>query len=356
MSWILALLGFSALIVLHEAGHFAAAKAVGMRVEKFYLFFPPRMTSITKGETEYGIGWIPLGGYVKITGMNPEEEIAPEVAHRAYYAQPVWKRVVVIAAGPVVNLIIAFVILFGLAFSVQQSTDKVAALEKGTPAKGVLKPGDRILTVDGRSGSPDDLRNQIATHGCADDATTQGCKAETPVVLRIERDGKTVTKKITPRYDTEAARPLVGFAFGTEPLNPSVGGAAKFSVDTMRDVTSRTFHVITRIFNAEERKQISGVVGNYEVTRQAVEVSYKQALFLLGIISLSLAIINLFPFLPLDGGHIFWAIVEKLRGRPVSFVTMERAGFVGFALVAVLFVIGLTNDIGRLTGDGFGVR
>jgi regulator of sigma E protease len=113
---------------------------------------------------------------------------------------------------------------------------------------------------------------------------------------------------------------------------------------------------IAGIFEAEKREQISGVVGSYEVTRQSIQVSFTQALFLLAIISLSLGVINLFPFLPLDGGHIFWAVAEKVRGRPIPFSVMERASVVGFMLVAILFAIGLTNDIGRLTGEGFNVR
>ncbi|HEX2084164.1 MAG TPA: site-2 protease family protein, partial [Solirubrobacteraceae bacterium] len=103
MSWVLPALltfvGIAVLVVLHEAGHFAAAKAVGMRVEKFSLFFGPWLWKVRRGETEYGIATIPLGGYVKISGMNPHEPIPPEHAHRAYYRQPVWKRIVVIAAG-----------------------------------------------------------------------------------------------------------------------------------------------------------------------------------------------------------------------------------------------------------------
>ena len=115
MSWLLAFLGFAALIILHELGHFTAAKAVGMRVERFSLFFPPLLARRRRGETEYAIGAIPLGGYVKITGMNPREELPPEVAHRAYYRQPVWKRIVVIGAGPAVNIVLAFLILLGAA-------------------------------------------------------------------------------------------------------------------------------------------------------------------------------------------------------------------------------------------------
>ena len=104
------------LIVLHELGHFAAAKAVGMRVERFSLFFPPTLFSVRRGETEYAIGAIPLGGYVKITGMSPEElgELDPEVARRAYYKQAPWKRIVVILAGPGVNMLIAFVLFWGV--------------------------------------------------------------------------------------------------------------------------------------------------------------------------------------------------------------------------------------------------
>jgi regulator of sigma E protease len=121
-------------------------------------------------------------------------------------------------------------------------------------------------------------------------------------------------------------------------------------------VTTATVSTIAGIFEAEKRKEISGVVGSYEATRQSIKISTTRALLLLALISLSLGIINLFPFLPLDGGHIFWAVAEKLRGRPIAFATMEKAGFIGFALVIGLAVIGLSNDIGRLTGEGFNVR
>jgi regulator of sigma E protease len=166
-----------------------------------------------------------------------------------------------------------------------------------------------------------------------------------------------VTVTATPEYNADAKRPLLGFAFGsTKP--PPVGPvtAAELSVDQMWFFTHRTVTTIAQLFKPKERKQLSGVVGTYEVTRQSIEVGPREALFLLAIISLSLGVINLFPFLPLDGGHIFWAVAEKVRGRAIPFSVMERAGFVGFALVIMLFVIGFTNDIGRLTGDGFGVR
>jgi regulator of sigma E protease len=356
VSWVLAFAGFAALVVLHEAGHFVAAKAVGMKVEKFYLFFPPKLVAKRRGETEYGIGMIPAGGFVKISGMNPDEELPPEDAHRGYYAQPVWKRIVVIAAGPFVNLVIAFVILYFLAFQAADPDQGIVGpIDPGTPAAQVLQTGDRIIAVDGERGDVTALREQIASHECAGEQVP-GCVAAEPVTITVERDGEELTVTGRPRFDEEAGRPVMGFQYDPQPLDPSLIGAAGWSIDQMTYVTGKTLSVIGRIFEAEQREQISSVVGSYEVTRQAIEFSATQALYLLAIISLSLAVINLFPFLPLDGGHIFWSIVEKVRGRPVPFRVMERAGVLGFVLVLMLFAIGLSNDIDRLTGEGFGVR
>jgi regulator of sigma E protease len=357
MSWVLAFLGFAALIILHEAGHFAAAKAVGMRVERFALFFPPLLARVRRGETEYAVGAIPLGGYVKITGMSPAEEIPPEVAHRAYFRQPVWKRIVVIAAGPLVNIVLAFLLLWVLfmANGTSEATSRIGAIESGAPAAGVLRPGDRLVAVDGVRGEQRTLADQIATHRCPG-RQVDGCRARTPAVVTVERGGAERTFRIRPVYDAENRRPRLGFSFRVLEREAGAGRAAGLSADTMWRVTSGTVTTIARIFDPETRKEISGVVGSYEVTRQAIEFSLVQAVFFLAVISLSLGVINLFPFLPLDGGHIFWAVVEKVRGRAASFQTMERAGFVGFMLVIALFIIGLTNDIGRLTGEGFGVR
>jgi regulator of sigma E protease len=122
-------------------------------------------------------------------------------------------------------------------------------------------------------------------------------------------------------------------------------------------ITRETVSAIGRLFVSEKaRKQVSGVVGSYEATREAFGFDVQRAIYILGLISLSLAVVNLFPFLPLDGGHVFWALAEKVRGRPIPFSVMERAGVVGFLLVAFLFIVGLSNDVGRLTGPGFRMR
>ncbi len=364
LSFFLAFVGFALLVILHELGHFAAAKAVGMRVEKFSLFFPPTLASKKVGETEYAIGAIPAGGYVKITGMNPDEDLPEEVRDRAYHAQPVWKRIVVIAAGPAVNLVLAFVLLlaFYWAIGLPTATSNVDTIEKNYPAAAVLEPGDRLVAVDGRRAAPGDMSDLINSHGCPGprDEWKAGCRAAEPVQLTIERNGRERTFELTPKFDPQAAeegRMRVGFGYEPGPREAfPFGEALDISATQFWFITKETVALPARLIDPEDRKEISGVVGSYETTRQVILIDVERVIFILAIISLSLAIVNLFPFLPLDGGHIFWAIVEKVRRKPVSLAVMERAGVVGFMLVILIFLIGLSNDIDRLSGEGFQVR
>jgi regulator of sigma E protease len=370
VSYFLAFAGFAALIILHEFGHFTAAKAVGMRVERFSLFFPPLIARLRRGETEYAIGAVPLGGYVKITGMNPNERIPPEIAHRAYYRQPVWKRITVIFAGPLMNFLIAFAIIWGLLLSqgISHPDIRVDTVDKAGAAVGQLQPGDRVLSIDGKPGWAPNLsdtetarrqaalRAAVDKHRCAGQ-TTAGCVASTPATVVVQRGEQRVTLRIKPHYTPAARSMLLGITYDqrSEAIGPVRG--AGLAVSQMWQVTGATVSGIVKIFyNPEARKQVSGVVGTFEVTRETIKFDATRALFILALISLSLAVVNLFPFLPLDGGHIFWALAEKVLRRPIPFAVMERASVVGFMLVAILFVVGLTNDIGRLAGDGFNVR
>ena len=363
-SVILAALGFIVLIVLHEAGHFAAAKWVGMRVERFALFFPPLIWRKKVGETEYAVGAIPFGGYVRISGMNPSEDLPDEVRDRAYHAQAPWKRMVVIAAGPLVNIVVAFVLLFAYMAAIgprnpDKASGTVDVIEKGYPAATTLKPGDRLISVDGQGGSPRELSDRIAAHRCAG-KQVDGCRAKEPARLVIDRDGRERTLEIRPIYDAspDVERPRIGFSYLDDgPRDPyGLTDSASQAGDRLWFMTKETVKLPVRLFDEEQRKEIRGIVGSYETTRQVILDDIADVVGIMAIISLSLAIINLFPFLPLDGGHIFWAIVEKLRRKPVPFAVMERAGVVGFMLVLGLFFIGLSNDIDRLSGEGFEVR
>jgi regulator of sigma E protease len=367
VSWVIVVLGFMVLIVLHELGHFTVAKLVGMRVEKFSLFFPPTIWSTKRGETEYAIGAIPAGGYVRISGMNPSEDLPDEVRDRAYHAQPVWKRMAVIAAGPIVNFILAFVLLlFAFAvFGPRIASTSVDATAPGSPASKVLKHGDNLVAVDGKrppASVKSDNRNiffanLISAHKCAGGVQRQGCQAQTPATLTVRRGGKLLTFSVRPRYDTknQPARMRVGFSYAFPRHAYSFGKAVDETASQFWFITRETVKIPSYIFNAKKRKQISGIVGTSDAANKAVSNDAADAIALFAVISLSLAIINLFPFLPLDGGHIFWAFVEWVRRRPVPYAVMERAGVVGFMLVIGLFLLGLTNDIDRLT-SGTGVR
>ena len=369
MSWLLAFIGFAALIILHEFGHFIAAKATGMRVERFSLFFPPFIARLKRGETEYTVGTIPLGGYVKISGMSPHEDLAPEVVPRAYLNQPAWKRIVVISAGPAMNILIAFLIGWGIiAFhGVLTNNLVVDTVDRSSPAATALHPGDKILAIDGvpgyQPGLSDDeivqrelrLRRVVTRHTCAG-ALKQGCPSTTPAKVVVERAGRKLTLLVTPKYDAQAKRMLLGITYGRNE-NVGAGHAVTITVSNLWRITRLTTSSIVRIFyDPKARKDVSGVVGSYEATRESFKFDTIQALSILAISSLSLAVVNLFPFLPLDGGHIFWAVAEKIRGRPIPYRLIERASVVGFMLIAFLFVVGLSNDIGRLRGEGFNVR
>jgi regulator of sigma E protease len=368
MNLLWTLLGIIVLIVLHELGHFTVAKAVGMRVERFSLFFPPTLFRIKRGETEYAIGAIPAGGYVKITGMNPEElkDLDPAITRRAYYSMAPWKRIAVILAGPGVNIVIAFVLFWAVLLSGNLNgaatlgrldpdvptlvmNTSVLAVERGAPADGVLKPGDRIVLVDGRHATVASTKAAIASHTCSGTLVNR-CRASTPVHLLVRRGGRDVALSVSPRYNKEAKRMLIGFGFGSV-KSFGVIGAAGAAVSEMWHTTTGTItgfgHALT---SSKVRSEVHSIIGITEVGSESVSAGPGDALVFLGYLSLILAVINLFPFLPLDGGHVLWSLAEKLRGKRVSLVAMYRFSSVGIVLLLFLVVNGVGNDISRLAG------
>ncbi len=395
MSWVLTILGIVMLIVLHELGHFTAAKAVGMRVERFSLFFPPTLFRVRRGETEYAIGALPLGGYVKITGMNPEElkghapaaaleavlpgavdgpledgapefELDPEITRRAYYNQAPWKRIVVILAGPGVNILIAFLLFWAVLFTGSLNgavalgnldpavhtlgAAKVQSIERGKPADGVLQPGDQIIAVAGRPANEEQTIQRISSHRCAG-VPVEGCRAATPVQLTVRRSGRDVALTVYPRYSGTEKRMLVGFEFGPSAKAFGALGAASAALSEMWHVTTETLTGFGRaLTSSKARHQVSSIVGITQDAHETVVAGAGYALVFLAFISLILAVINLFPFLPLDGGHILWALAEKVRGRRISLMAMYRFSSVGIVLLLFLVFNGVSNDISRLAG------
>jgi regulator of sigma E protease len=406
MSILVAIAGLTLLILIHEAGHFFVARAVRMRPRRFYVFFPPALVKRVHNGIEYGIGAIPLGGYVKIPGMHRPaardlaDQLAPAVAEApwlaralepaeqalaeerfaearerlvelraaveraplpertrrsaeraitdvddalsqdAYWRAPAWKKIAVIFAGPATNLVFA-VGLLALVFALgvpDEVTRSVARVERGTPAAAAgLRAGDRIVRANGKEVTGETIPDAIdATEG-------------EPVRLTVARPTGTVA--------LEAVRPervdgdyRLGFALDVAYRRYGPLDSIRLGVEDSWRVTRLTGEALGRIVTGSGRDEISSPVGIVQGSSQALEFDYRVYLRILAFISLSLALLNLLPLLPLDGGHIAFSLLEAARGRAIPRTAYERASAIGIALVLMLFFIGLSNDVDRLNG------
>jgi regulator of sigma E protease len=402
MTIFIAIVGLGLLVFVHELGHFTASLALKMKPRKFYIGFPPAAVKRTRNGIEYGIGVIPLGGFVKIPGMHRpapgdvdsafaraveespslsgpadrlrhalatgdhaaartalaafEEQAAKEqlsdqaradvekgvtdlsdaLGPDAYWRAKTWKRVLAIFAGPAANIIFAFV-LFTFLFMTSggPATTRVELVRDGSPAAVMgIRSGDRIASINGvpvtGSTIPDKIVNSKGK----------------PLTVVVVRDGNRVT--LGPRAaKKDGGVYRLGFALGGAGM--SAPAAARESARVTGSVTHDIVASLGNIVTGSGREQISSPVGIVQGSSDAAKQGTDSFLWVLGLISLSIALLNLLPFLPLDGGHIVFAIVEGIRGRTVPRAVYERVSIVGIGLVLLLFVIGLTNDIGRLS-------
>jgi len=405
MNIFVAILGLAILILIHEAGHFYVARAVRMRPRKFYVGFPPAVAKVRRNGIEYGLGAIPLGGYVKIPGMHrlapsdvdahlgravheaPElagpvgrlkrelaegdmasaaREVEPleealrraelEPATRraaergvaeirdglgddAYWRQRTWKKVAVIFAGPATNLVFA-VALLAVVFMIGipvETTATVAEVDAAAPAGEIgLQEGDRIVAVDGRRVAADGISRSIrASRG-------------RPVRLTVERGGRELSlPEGSPRLQDGAYR--LGFAL--EPRYESYGlfRSVDLAARETWEVTVLIGESLGRIATGRGRDEVASPVGIVQGSSQALDAGFRYYLQVLALISLSLALLNLLPLLPLDGGHITFSIIEGIRGKALGRPVYERVSMLGLIVVLFLFITGLTNDIGRLS-------
>jgi regulator of sigma E protease len=382
------IVGLVLLVLIHEAGHFFGARAVGMTPRKFYLGFgPPIVKRVRKG-VEYGVGSLPLGGYVKIPGMNrpspgdlrrlldPAQAMhyAPELeaidaaiaredwegAHRlvdqlrpelggvrgfdefvwsleadAYWRQATWRRLVAIGAGPGVNLLFAVVIFTVLSMlGTFKVTTFVDSTVKDTPARaaGILA-GDHLVAVGGRPVTGDNAATTIrATRGA-------------PIRVTVVRDGRRVVLGPLRAQQSDGVY-RIGVVF-QERLGPglSFASAAGSSFGLVWDATSGTVTALANTLSGRNTHQVSSSVGIVRVSSQAWRQGLRDFLAVLGFISLALGLMNLLPVLPLDGGHIAIALVEKLRGRTFPQTVYVRYSVAGLMLIFVFVYFGLRNDL-----------
>ena len=345
--WAILVLG--ALIFVHELGHFLVAKRAGVRVLKFSLGFGPKIIGFTRGGTEYLLSAIPLGGYVKMHGEDPKEEVAdPE---GSFSAQSVGWRSLIILAGPGSNFLLAIVI-FWIVYTLGVPTlaTKVGEVMQGFPAHeaGVLT-GDRITAIDGR---PIEKWEELATQIHKSPGQ--------PVRLTVEREGNRFDLVVAPKatrqknlFGEEQEVGLLGIApaeeFLTERSNPAVAlGRALYKTYDLSRLILLTF--VKLVQGVVPAKTIGGPLLVAQMAGQQARQGILNLMFFTALLSINLGILNLLPIPILDGGHLFFSLIEAARGKPVSLQKREMAQQVGLALLVALMIFAFYNDIFRLLG------
>ena len=407
MSIFIAILGLALLILIHEAGHFFASLAVGLRPRRFYVGFPPAVAKTMRNGIEYGIGAIPLGGFVTIPGMHrpiPHDaerrfsravEEAPTLAGPvdrvkrtldgddleaglyalddledalgratvspaalgsaekgltelrdalgpdAYWKAATWRRLVAIGAGPAANILLTVVIFTFLFMTVAGEATRTVAtiapeLEAGvaSPAQVIgLRAGDRIVAINGDRVHADDIADTISESGGSDLTLTVIRAGEE---LRL---GPVAAQLVDDRYRLGFGLEGTGLGFF-----PAVGRAVEVTGLVAKEIVKS----LGRLVTGDGRDEVSSPIGITQASSDAVERGAESYLWVLGLISLSLALLNLLPLLPLDGGHILFTLIEGARGKFLQREIYERVSVVGLAVVLLLFFVGLSNDIGNL--------
>lgn len=335
----------SVLVLIHEFGHFIVAKRLGVRVERFSFGFGPKVASIKRGDTEYMLSAIPLGGYVKMSGDEPGESLKNE--KHEFLSRSVGDRFKIIVAGPLFNYILAFLIFsFIFMFGSPALTTEVGGLLKDYPAQSAgVKMGDKIVAVDGKQVKYwEDMTAIIHKH-------TEG-----PIRLSMLRDGKPVDVTIKPIvremkdiFGKKMSIALVGIAPSQKIEAVRYGFFQAFWMGFKKvvDLTVITLKALWAIFTGQMsvRESMTGPIGIFVITGQAAKMGLIYLFHLMAILSASLAIFNLLPLPVLDGGHILFLAIEKIRRKPISMKTQETIGNIGVAFLILLTVFIFYNDI-----------
>ena len=359
------------LVLVHELGHFIVAKRAGITVEEFGIGFPPRAWSVMYRGTRYSLNWIPLGGFVKMLGEDGDVEIRrlreqglttveiERAMEGAFNRRPIWVRVAVLLAGVAMNFLLAAV-LFSWAVSlpnlVQVGPLTVTEIQAGSPAEGSLEIGDRIVGVDGQTFERSTaLTAYIAERGGEE------------VTLAVERDGERIDVTLVPRIVSEEDRANgigpIGFGYEPERIDEEPSDVSG-PVDAIGRGVSTAWMVAIQIPGGladaiggliglnPDAPDARGPIGIAQETGRVLEAPLVSQLFFVGLLSVNLAVLNVLPFPPLDGGRIAVVVTEAIRRRKLPAEREAVIYLAGFAVLIALVILISINDIQRLITGG----
>ena len=340
------------LIFVHELGHFAVAKWSGVTVLRFSLGFGPRLLAWRRGDTEYAVSAVPLGGYVKMLGDDPEDEVPIADAARAFSEQPLGRRSAIVLAGPLMNLVtasVAFTIVFAIFGAGNPSTaPKIGGvMENMAAAKAGLQRGDTVQTVDGKPISTwDELSQAVRASGGAE------------LHMRVQRpDGAVHDIQVKPEerieksmFGEETGKAyLIGIERFVEIEPVSVVSAVRLGIFETYFWVKMTLLSVVKIFQGSvSARDLGGPILIVQAAGQQAERGLEYLIRFLGLISVNLGVLNLLPIPVLDGGHLLFFACEAVRGRPLALRQREMAQQVGLFLLLALMVFVFYNDISRI--------
>ena len=336
-----------ALVIIHEFGHFIVARAVGVRVEKFSIGFGPRVFGKQFGETEFCVSLLPFGGFVKLAG-----ESAAEATGKSWEfdSKKLWEKLLIVLAGPLMNAFLAFVI-FSVIFMIGQPTltTKVGKLMDDAPAKAAgLETGDRIIAIDGRKVSLwEDLLKSVRN-------------ADKEISFTVERQGKSFEVKIFPKireirdiFGKKNKTAFVGIAPSNEMIyvkSPPLE-AVGLGFQRVWVLTSMIFYSLGLMITGAVpfKESVTGPIGIFFMTQQAAEMGLIYLFYFMGSLSVSLFVLNLLPIPVLDGGHVLFILLEKLKGSPLKDSVKERMTQGGMIALLALMAVVILQDVHRFS-------
>lgn len=337
------------LIFVHELGHFLAARMSGVGVQKFSLGFGPKIIGRTIGETEYVLSWIPLGGYVKLTGESGNEKLSPEDEKRSFASQNVWKRMMIVAAGPAFNFLLAVVIfIVVMMYGLPTLTSDIGEVQKDSAAyqAGMLN-GDKIISLDGKKIALwEEIRDVVA-------------RAKDSQIEAVVQRGKEIKRlQVTPRLSKSKnlfGEDVSAYLIGVSPSGQTVI-QRKNPVDAVVSSVAKTWEIskltvisVIKIFEGViSPKTLGGPIFIAQVAGAQVREGIIPFVLFMAILSINLGVINLFPIPVLDGGHIMFYLIEIVTRREVSAKIREMSQQIGFVILLMLMFFVIFIDIERL--------